>query len=214
MTLKSSPTDGGTTSGGGTFKKGTVKTISATPNFGFRFVKWSDGGYQNHSVTWDSNKTITAFFEAYSVSGDEIFVGTDLKSKDYWTAYGEDKVSFVAGGVGIFAMSGDISGNSYIAFNKGYLGGKLEQGHIYRLSFEVYASSETYMIGQIGTSFDNGGISSDGIIYGEELPTGTYKNVSILITADIRDSNVSDAFIFTVTDKCYVYIRSLSLKET
>ena len=212
VTLKSSPTDGGTTSGGGTFEKGTVKTISATPNSGFRFVKWSDGGYQNHSVTWDSNKTITAYFEAYSVTGDEIFVGTDLTSKDYWTAYGEDKVSLVIGGIGIFAMSGDVSGNSYIAFNKGYLGGKLEQGHVYLLTFQIMASASTYLVAQIGSSMDNG-LSSDGIIYGEELPSGSFKTMSLYITADKRDSTVSDAFIFTVTSQCNVSIKNISLKE-
>ena len=212
VTLKSSPTDGGTTSGGGTFEKGTVKTISATPNSGFRFVKWSDGGYQNHSVTWDSNKTITAYFEAYSVTGDEIFSGTDLTSKDYWTAYGEDKVSLVVGGIGIFAMSGDVSGNSYIAFNKGYLGGKLEQGHVYLLTFQIMASASTYLVAQIGSSMDNG-LSSDGIIYGEELPSGSFKTMSLYITADKRDSTVSDAFIFTVTSQCNVSIKNISLKE-
>lgn len=212
VTLKSSPTDGGTTSGGGTFEKGTVKTISATPNSGFRFVKWSDGGYQNHSVTWDSNKTITAYFEAYSVTGDEIFSGTDLKSKDYWTAYGEDKVSLVIGGIGIFVMSGDVSGNSYIAFNKGYLGGKLEQGHVYLLTFQIMASASTCLVAQIGSSMDNG-LSSDGIIYGEELPSGSFKTMSLYITADKRDSTVSDAFIFTVTSQCNVSIKNISLKE-
>lgn len=212
VTLKSNPTDGGTTSGGGTFEKGTVKTISATPNSGFRFVKWSDGGYQNHSVTWDSNKTITAYFEAYSVTGDEIFTGTDLTSKDYWTAYGEDKVSLVVGGIGIFAMSGDVSGNSYIAFNKGYLGGKLEQGHVYLLTFQIMASASTYLVAQIGSSMDNG-LSSDGIIYGEELPSGSFKTMSLYITADKRDSTVSDAFIFTVTSQCNVSIKNISLKE-
>ena len=212
VTLKSSPTDGGTTSGGGTFEKGTVKTISATPNSGFRFVKWSDGGYQNHSVTWDSNKTITAYFEAYSVTGDEIFSGTDLTSKDYWTAYGEDKVSLVVGGIGIFAMYGDVSGNSYIAFNKGYLGGKLEQGHVYLLTFQIMASASTYLVAQIGSSMDNG-LSSDGIIYGEELPSGSFKTMSLYITADKRDSTVSDAFIFTVTSQCNVSIKNISLKE-
>ena len=212
VTLKSSPTDGGTTSGGGTFEKGTVKTISATPNPGFRFVKWSDGGYQNHSVTWDSNKTITAYFEAYSVTGDEIFSGTDLTSKDYWTAYGEDKVSLVIGGIGIFVMSGDVSGNSYIAFNKGYLGGKLEQGHVYLLTFQIMASASTYLVAQIGSSMDNG-LSSDGIIYGEELPSGSFKTMSLYITADKRDSTVSDAFIFTVTSQCNVSIKNISLKE-
>ena len=212
VTLKSSPTDGGTTSGGGTFEKGTVKTISATPNSGFRFVKWSDGGYQNHSVTWDSNKTITAYFEAYSVTGDEIFSGTDLTSKDYWTAYGEDKVSLVIGGIGIFVMSGDVSGNSYIAFNKGYLGGKLERGHVYLLTFQIMASASTYLVAQIGSSMDNG-LSSDGIIYGEELPSGSFKTMSLYITADKRDSTVSDAFIFTVTSQCNVSIKNISLKE-
>lgn len=214
VTLKSSPTDGGTTSGGGTYEEGTVRTISATPNSGFRFVKWSDGGYQNHSVTWDSNKTITAYFEAYSVTGDEIFTGADLDSSDCWESIGSDTVKYVAYGTAALGMSGDLTGNSYVAFNKGYLGGKLEQGHIYRLSMKVKATKNVSLVALIGSSVDiQSSVSSDGIVYGEEI-TSEYKSISIEITADRRDSNVSDALLFVATEACTMYVTDISLKET
>ncbi|WP_416239839.1 InlB B-repeat-containing protein, partial [[Clostridium] innocuum] len=52
VVLLASPASGGTTSGSGTFEAGTVRTVSATANPGYRFIRWSDGKAQSHSVTW------------------------------------------------------------------------------------------------------------------------------------------------------------------
>ena len=113
VTLKASPSGSGSVSGGGTYEKGTRRTVSATANSGYRFVRWSDGGYQSHTVTWDANKTLTAYFEAYTVTGDEIFSGTALTSSAYWMAYGSCSVNSVTGGVATLKFTGSISGSDY-----------------------------------------------------------------------------------------------------
>lgn len=55
---------GGTVSGGGTYEHGTSVTITATPNSGYKFFKWSDG-YPNatRTITVTDNKSLTAIFE-------------------------------------------------------------------------------------------------------------------------------------------------------
>ena len=49
-TLSVSAGTGGTVSGGGDFAYNTYHTISASPNSGYTFGSWSDGGAQSHSV--------------------------------------------------------------------------------------------------------------------------------------------------------------------
>ena len=216
VSLKASPSGSGSVSGGGTYEKGTRRTVSATANSGYRFVRWSDGGYQSHTVTWDANKTLTAYFEAYTVTGDEIFSGTALTSSAYWMAYGSCSVNSVTGGVATLKFTGSISGSDYIAFNKGYLGSKLEQGHKYRLTMEAKASvNSAVLVGFIGYYKSTGDadlINEDAIFWGDSLTT-SYKTFTAEFTATRRDSNTSDAFIIAVATNCTVNIRSISLKE-
>ena len=60
VTLTASPSEGGTVSGGGP-STDYERTVSATPNSGYRFVRWSAGGDQSHTV--HGNQTLTAYFE-------------------------------------------------------------------------------------------------------------------------------------------------------
>ena len=213
VTLKVSPSGSGSVSGGGTYEKGARRTVSATANSGWRFVRWSDGGYQSHTVTWDANKTLTAYFEAYTVTGDEIFSGTELTSSSYWQAYGECSVNSVTGGVATLKFTGNLSGNDYIMFNKGYLGSKLEQGHIYLLSFQIKSSAATAIVGFIGyyDSIGNAYLISEDSIWGETVTT-SYKTVTLQLTTK-RDSTSSDGFIIITNSACTINIKSISLKE-
>lgn len=213
VTLKVSPSGSGTVSGGGTYNSGTRRTVSATANIGYRFVRWSDGGYQSHTVTWDANKTLTAYFEAYTVTGDEIFSGTALTSSSYWKAYGSPSINSVTGGVATLKFTGIISSDDYIIFNKGYLGSKLEQGHVYLLSLQIKSSTNTGLIGFFGyyNSTGDSYLLSEQAIWGETVTT-SYKTVTLQLTAK-RDSISSDGFIIIANSACTINIKSISLKE-
>ena len=217
LSLSASPSYAGTTSGAGTYETGTRVTVNATPNTGYRFVRWSDGGAQSHYVTMDANKSLTAYFEAYSITGDEIFTGTALTSSTYWKAFGQSSIVSVTGGVATIKFSAsDTSGSTYVMFNKGYLGSKIEQGHKYRLTFQIKASiSSAQIIALIGSSFTDS-VSTDGIIYGDYNGgniSSSYKTISLTLTADNRDSNTSDGFCIVAFPACTIYIKSISLKE-
>ena len=213
VSLQVSPAGSGTVSGGGTYEQGTRRTVSATANSGWRFVRWSDGGSQSHTVTWDANKTITAYFEKYSVTGNEIFSGTELTSSAYWMAYGTASVKSVTGGIATLTFTGSISGNDYISFNKGYLGSKLEQGHVYLLSLQIKSSTNTAIVGFIGyyNSTGDAYLISEDAIWGETVTT-SYKTVTLQLTAT-RDSTSSDGFIIIANSACTINIKSISLKE-
>jgi hypothetical protein len=218
LTLNRNPSNGGTVSGGGTYNAGTSVRVSASPNSGWRFVRWSDGMGQSHNVTMNANKSLTAYFEKYTLTSEEIFSGTALTSSSYWNAYGGASVS-VSSGVTTLRMLSIVSDSAYVMFNRGYLGSKIEQGHIYMLSFQIKSSvSNTVVTAGIGRWYNNGldYVSSDGIIYGElngGIISTSYKTINLRFTADKRDATTSDGFIIAAAESCTLSIKSLSLKE-
>jgi uncharacterized repeat protein (TIGR02543 family) len=75
VTTSSSPTAGGTTSGGGTYNYGASVTVSATPNTGYAFVNWTEGGAAvstsaSYTFTVNASRTLLANFSLvnYTVS--------------------------------------------------------------------------------------------------------------------------------------------------
>jgi len=67
ITLNCNPTAGGTVTGAGTFNAGTSRTVTATPNSGYRFVNWTENGNQvsansSFNFTLNSNRNLTANF--------------------------------------------------------------------------------------------------------------------------------------------------------
>lgn len=70
VTLLASPADSGILTGGGRWESGHIGTISATPNKGYLFSRWSDGNTEaSRQITWDSNKELTAYFDkGYSIT--------------------------------------------------------------------------------------------------------------------------------------------------
>lgn len=210
LSLSVSPSGGGSVTGAGSYEKGTKVTVNATETSGWRFVRWSDGGYQRHTVTLDGNKSLTAYFERYTVTGDEILQGTDLTSSSYWNAYGDSSVQSVSGGVATLRFGGEAN-TDQVMFNKGRMGGKLEMGHRYRLSFQARISSgTTNIISAIGdNSLDF--INTDDVIYGEEV-SASYKTFSVEFRAD-RDSTSGDGLLFAAISACVMQIRNITLKE-
>ena len=63
LTVTASPDNTGSVTGGGTFREGSVVTITAQPNAGYVFQKWSDGiTTPSRQVTMDGAKSFTAQF--------------------------------------------------------------------------------------------------------------------------------------------------------
>ena len=64
ITVSSANENMGTVSGGGEYAFGTQVTITATPNQGYRFVRWTDGNTNNpRTITATANATYIATFE-------------------------------------------------------------------------------------------------------------------------------------------------------
>lgn len=75
------PTNGGTVTGSGFYPKGTERTITASPNSGYRFLRWSDGNTESsRTITVEDNITFTAIFTTASETPDKTFVKTIVVS--------------------------------------------------------------------------------------------------------------------------------------
>lgn len=164
----------------------------------------------------DSNKSLTAYFEAYSVTGDEIFTGTALTSSSYWKTGGSSTVS-VSGGIATLKFTGSLDSDADVYFNRGYLGGKLEQGHQYMLVLEIKSNISAYIVADIcdRNSGHDSATQEGAIIYGEYndgLIGTSYKTIQAKFTAD-RDTTVNDCFWIIATSECTLSIRKISLKE-
>jgi hypothetical protein len=76
VTAGALPVEGGTTTGGGTFNQGTSVTVTATPNVGYTFTNWTEGGFvvgNAASLTFNvaSDRTLVANFTqdtSYTIS--------------------------------------------------------------------------------------------------------------------------------------------------
>ena len=65
VTVLSNNPEMGSVSGSGTFLEGTVTTIAANANNGYRFVQWNDGNTEAiRTITVNADATYTAYFEA------------------------------------------------------------------------------------------------------------------------------------------------------
>ena len=68
LTLAVNDTTMGTVSGAGTYDEGTVVTVTAMPNSGFRFDHWSDGETAAvRTIKMDYDMSLTAYFEPDTV---------------------------------------------------------------------------------------------------------------------------------------------------
>lgn len=219
LSLLADPSSGGTVSGSGSYDAGTKVTVSATPNNGYRFIRWSDKGNQSHTVTMDGNKTLTAYFKKAVITGDEILIGTDLTSNLYVNTIKTGSGTLTAnasGGKLTVASSEDMQG--WVLFDKMYLGSKLLQGHKYRLSITAKASSGTTTfiagVGYLSLEGDFNDLSSGDMIYGEQITT-TSKTFTVDITVYQRDSSMADSvcMAFIPSGNVTITITGISLKE-
>lgn len=100
ITLLASPTQGGTVTGDGTYKKDEEVTVTAKPAEGYEFVNWSDGVSTNpRTITVTKDMSLTASFEKNSnttfgeTNGVE-YVDLGLPSGNLWATMniGADKI--------------------------------------------------------------------------------------------------------------------------
>jgi gliding motility-associated-like protein/uncharacterized repeat protein (TIGR02543 family) len=118
LTTTATPTAGGTITGAGNYKDGTVVTVKATPATGYIFTGWSGdatGTSTSVSVTMDGNKSGTATFKAvYTLStsaspaaGGTVSGAGSYNSGDVVTVKATPAAGYIFAG-----WSGDATGTS------------------------------------------------------------------------------------------------------
>lgn len=235
VTLLASPTNGGTVSGGGTYEAGAKKFVSASPNQGYIFERWSDGEVTlERMVTWDANKTLTAYFIQNTVVSGNIFTipKTIETGETYFKKMYPDNNIKISSVLGTIQITG-TDDTSVLQINLGLLTGKIKAGAKYRLSFLYKKSS--------GLSQSEVGFATLGICtpYANDWTDPLYSpdcidpNGFVMLSVSEEDieytrefvaqrgSTSSDALciIYGVTsyvstnETCITYIKNLKLEE-
>lgn len=236
VTLLASPTNGGTVSGGGTYEAGAKKFVSASPNQGYIFERWSDGEVTlERMVTWDANKTLTAYFVQNTVvSGNILTIPKTIETGETYfkKMYPDDNNIKISSVLGTIQITG-TDDTSVLQINLGLLTGKIKAGAKYRLSFLYKKSS--------GLSQSEVGFATLGICtpYANDWTDPLYSpdcidpNGFVMLSVSEEDieytrefvaqrgSTSSDALciIYGVTsyvstnETCITYIKNLKLEE-
>ena len=140
VTVNTTPSNGGTVSGGGSYTSGNTVTITATPNVGYKFAGWANQSgvitttVNPYSFTISANTTFTAVFEpithtvttavspanAGTITGGGTYnYGTSVTL----TALAGDIYKFVSWNDGVtnasrtFTITGDVTYTAYFKLN-------------------------------------------------------------------------------------------------
>ncbi len=110
VNLTSSPSNGGTVEGAGTYKDGETVTLKATPKTGFKFLKWSDGNTEStREITVNSDIDLTAYFYK---PNEIVKVNTEVKNNMLLI---QSKIPITSWKFGGIRPSSPKSGNVYIS---------------------------------------------------------------------------------------------------
>lgn len=134
VSVSTSPADGGTVSGGGTYTENTSATVKAFANNGYHFVKWTENGSEvsagaSYTFTVTGSRSLTAVFEKdsepqppqqakYSVTVETEGSGTASASPALAAAGTEITLSAAPGSGSHFKEWQVISGNISISENR------------------------------------------------------------------------------------------------
>lgn len=161
-------TGGSVNTYGGSYYSGTNVSVTATPNSGYKFVKWSDGNTSaTRTVTVTGNATYTAVFERlyYDVNYDNL-----LSFADWYYSNSNNPSGNGSGTVTADVINGTItvngSGDFYTAYGAAlpYYTIPVQTGQVYKFRYDCQATGGV----QAYVFFLNG---SGDYIY---LPDGTY----------------------------------------
>ena len=222
LTLNVSPAGSGTVSGAGQYDAGTEAKISATPNSGYAFDRWSDGDTNtSRYITMNSSKTFTAYFAEHTVSEDNLLADPKV------TVLQSTNDAFGAILIGMLIISNKKTSeyeyaDGILTINKGYLAGRIKAGLKYRLTFEHFGGDgqEAFYagIGDLGEDPSNSSNwdllydgSVDAIVIGQG--DSSQKTTFTKEFTARRTSTASDGLFFAGRVKDFVYITNFELKE-
>lgn len=121
VVVSPNPQNGGVVSGGGTYPHGETVTLNATPNEGYEFLNWTDGGVvvsteAEYSFNATADRLLTANFalKSYALETQVSGEGTVQRTpdKDHYT-HGEivELTALPDNGWGFASWSGDLEGS-------------------------------------------------------------------------------------------------------
>jgi hypothetical protein len=207
------PEEGGSVTGDGTYNHGASVTVTATPNAGYSFVKWTEGGVEvstsaSYNFTASANATLTANFEytatttytiTASVSGDN---GTIAPSGEVSVEQGADKTFDITPDTGYKTVSVlvDDTENPEAVASGSYTFVNVTDNHTIVASFAI----KTYTVTVAASPEDGGDVIGGGEYEHNETVTvtATEKTGYRFVNWTEEGTQVFDeaSYTFTITD--------------
>ena len=201
VTVTAGPSAGGSVSGGGTYTNGASATLTATPNTGYIFYKWSNGNTNNpYTITVTSDSTLTAIFA--------ISIGSKTDWNNFCNALSggntyDGQTIVLTNNITINKMAGKVNNPTGVSTNpfRGTFDGG---GHTLTLSGGDFGTPDTLITQKYCAPFyhvENGTFKNlivDGDIYMKTQSKNTY--------GEYQTGKFAAGFISSVTGESnYVY---------
>ena len=167
-TIMVEATEGGSAAGGGVFVEGDMVTLTATPDEGYHFVRWSDGNTTNpYTFVAEADVDLTAEFAPNVYRIVYMLDGEVYKTESY--AYGSAVTAIAApvkegytfggwSGVPATMPAGDVTVNGSFAVNTYTLTYMLD-GEVYKTESYAYGSAVTAIATPVKEGYTFGGWS-------------------------------------------------------
>ncbi|MDR1887469.1 MAG: hypothetical protein LBQ70_06080, partial [Prevotellaceae bacterium] len=166
IALSSSPSNGGTTSGGGTFNAGTTQTVVATPVSGYQFGDWKENGNEvstdaSYSFTLNSNRSLVANFEPiqYTITATAGANGSISPNGSVSVNHGANQTFTFNPTSGYQIDAVEIDGNVVNVSGNTYTFTNVQANHSIEVSFKVIPPTQFTITATAGA---NGNISPSG----------------------------------------------------
>ena len=185
ISVSSSPTNGGSVTGGGTYQQGQSCTVSATANTGYTFLRWTENGNQvstnaNYTFTVTGNRTLVALFQLSATA--PTVTTTQITNIQQTTAIGGGNVTNSGGST--VSERGICWSTSHNPTTSGsHASGGTGTGS-FTVSITGLTTNTTYYVRAYATN-------SAGTAYGNEVSFTTYHDPALPTVTTSQVTNIT-----------------------
>ena len=202
VSVSANPAEGGSVTGGGTYQQGHSCTVSATPNTGYNFVRWTENGNQvstnpNYTFVVTGNRNLVAQFQPQS-----FYIAANANPNNGGTVSGSGSYTY---GQSCTLTATPASGYTFINWTKN--GTQVSTNASYTFTVTEAATyvaqfqRQTFTVTLTANPAEGGTVTGDGTYnYGDEV------TVTIVTNEDYAFQNWTENGEVVSEEKTFTFI--------
>ena len=202
VSVSANPAEGGSVTGGGTYQQGHSCTVSATPNTGYNFVRWTENGNQvstnpNYTFVVTGNRNLVAQFQPQS-----FYIAVNANPNNGGTVSGSGSYTY---GQSCTLTATPASGYTFINWTKN--GTQVSTNASYTFTVTEAATyvaqfqRQTFTVTLTANPAEGGTVTGDGTYnYGDEV------TVTIVTNEDYAFQNWTENGEVVSEEKTFTFI--------